>query len=130
MGSQSGVIHGSDNRCGQQAVKSDESQEGEMRKLFLPTVLWLALFCLVAVSDVRAQGCSFENRAYFDGQTVCQYGSMMKCSGDSWTQTGDVCTEDDESERVRQPGATANPYAVEMPDQPEVPEVEVPPASE
>jgi hypothetical protein len=100
-----------------------------MRKLFFPTVLWLALLCHAAVPGVRAQGCSFENRGYFEGQTVCQYGTMMKCSGGSWAQTGDPCAEPDESERVGQPGA-ANPYAVEMPEQPEVPEVEVPPVTE
>lgn len=100
-----------------------------MRKVFIPTILWLVFFCHASVPGVRAQGCSFENRGYFDGQSVCQYGTMMKCTGGSWTQTGEPCSTDDESERVRQPDAS-DAYAVEEPEQPEVPEVEVPPATE
>ena len=100
-----------------------------MKKLFFPIVFWLALFCHAAVPAVQAQGCNFEDRLYFEGQSVCQYGSLMKCSGGSWTQTGNPCSATDESERTGQPRA-GNPGAAQAPEQPRVPQIpDVPPAT-
>ena len=100
-----------------------------MKKLFFSTVFGLALFCHAAVPAAHAQGCNFEDHLYFEGQSMCQYGSLMKCSGGSWTQTGNPCSVTDESERTGQPRA-GNPGAAQAPEQPRVPQVpDVPPAT-
>lgn len=76
------------------------------------------------------EGCNFENRAYFEGQVVCQDGSEMRCTDGGWEQTGNLCSGIDEGEEVEEPEA-ADPPEVQMPEEPQVPEVpEIPPATE
>jgi hypothetical protein len=82
------------------------------------------------VPGALGAGCDFENRAYFEGQVVCQNGSEMRCTEGGWEQTGNLCSGVDESEEVGQPEAVG-PAEVQMPQEPQVPEVpEIPPATE
>lgn len=86
--------------------------------------------CFATVPSALGQGCSFENRGYFEGQVVCQDGSEMKCTNGGWEQTGNACSAMDENEEVNQPGADG-PGEVQMPEEPQVPEVPaIPPATE
>jgi hypothetical protein len=101
-----------------------------MKRFFTPAGLSLVLFSFLIVPGANAQGCTFENKGYFDGQMVCQYGTQMKCVGGSWAQTGDECADGDAGGEVKQPDVT-DPGEVQMPDEPQAPdEPGVPPATE
>ena len=100
-----------------------------MKRLSSLVALSIFLSTFANLSGAYGQGCTFENRGYFEGQVVCQAGSEMRCTADGWAQTGNPCSGADESEEVQQPEAEAPPE-VEMPEEPQVPEVEVPPVTE
>jgi hypothetical protein len=101
-----------------------------MRQFFVGAGSTLVLLSCLVVSRADAQGCTFEDKGYFDGQSVCQYGTLMKCVGSSWVDTGSECSNTDVEENVQQPGV-AGPGNVQMPAQPQAPaEPAVPPVSE
>lgn len=101
-----------------------------MKRGFGPITLCASLLCFANVPVALGQGCTFENRAYFAGQIVCQNGSEMKCTSGGWEQTGNDCFVPDESEVVKQP-EVEGPAEVQMPEEPSVPEVpEIPPATD
>ena len=105
-------------------------KESEKKRYFIPASLSLVLFSCLIVPRAEAQGCTFEDKGYFEGQTACQYGSLMKCVGSSWVDTGSECANSDADENVQQPDA-AGPGDVQMPDEPQAPAVpDVPPAEE
>jgi hypothetical protein len=101
-----------------------------MKRPFNLMALCFLLSSFADVPGALGEGCSFENRAYFEGQVVCQDGSEMKCTEGGWEQTGNPCSGLDESEEVDQP-EVGGPAEVQMPEEPQVPEVpEIPPATE
>lgn len=92
--------------------------------------LCLFLSGVANVPVALGEGCDFENRAYFQGQVVCQNGSEMRCTENGWEQTGARCSGLDESEEVEQPEA-GGPAEVQMPEEPQVPQVpDIPAATE
>jgi len=99
-------------------------------KGFFP-YLFAFLVTLVGPGQVvvaMGEGCSFENRAYFEGQAVCQSGLRMKCVNGGWVQTGLPCSDEGEY-RVKQPEA-GSPRSLEQPQVPAVQQPDVPPAAE